>query len=193
MKRRLSAREVILLGLLLALALAGGYMLLFYTPMTSELERLTNEKTACEEQIEPALLKIEDKKRMKRELEEIFAQNPEPVGLAPYDNQKPVMMELNSVLRSTNNYSLSFSTVESESEDGIVRRRVSLSFSSNSYAMAKEVLQKLHDSAYRCMVDDLSVSIGEGAEGIEGAVSVNMTIVFFEYKEIVKNSEDVQN
>lgn len=178
MKRRLSAREVILLGMLLVLAMVGGYILLFYTPMKSELDRLNDEKAACEAQIEPVLAKIEDKKRMQSELDEIFASGETPVELAPYDNQKMVMMELNSILQTTNNYSLSFGT-EDMGGNGIVRRQVSLSFSCGSYDEAKNVLQRLHDSAYRCMIGDLNVSLGDGG----GAVSINASLMFFEYKE----------
>lgn len=181
MKRRLTAREVYLLVMLLILAMTGGYFTLFYLPMKDELERLKQEKISCEEQIEPATLKVEDKNRMKRELEEIFAENPEPLGLSPYDNQKPVMRELNNILKSADSYNLSFSTVDSVNEDGIVRRRISMGFTSSNYDTAKEVLQKLHDSDYRCMLDDLNVSLG--ANNGEETVSVNVTLVFFEYKD----------
>ena len=37
MKRQLSARELILLGLLLVLVVVGGYVMLFYLPMNAEL------------------------------------------------------------------------------------------------------------------------------------------------------------
>lgn len=179
MKRQLSAREVILLGLLIVMASVGAYALLFYIPMTTELDNIERDKALCEEQIEPATLRVEDKKRMERELEKLFEENPEPMSLAPYDNQTQVMIELNAVLRNTSQYNISFGTAETEREDGIVRRRISLSYTSGSYEMAKEVLRSLHDSAYRCMLDSLSV-----ATGMDGSVtSVNVGLVFFEYKE----------
>lgn len=36
MKRQLSARELILLGMLLVLVVVGGYVMLFYLPMNAE-------------------------------------------------------------------------------------------------------------------------------------------------------------
>lgn len=177
MKRQLSARELILLGMLLVLALVGGYIMLFYMPMTSELERLEQEQVSCEEQLQVAQIQLEDKQRMERELEEIFAADPEPLSIAPYDNLQPVMFELNGVLESTPEYSLSFGTVDTE--EPIVRRRIQLTYTSGSYESAKQVLQRLHDSAYRCMLDDVSISIGERDEG---GVSVNASLVFFEYQ-----------
>ena len=172
MKRQLSARELILLGLLLVLVVVGGYVMLFYLPMNAELERLGQEKESCEEQ-----LQVEDKRRMERELDEIFAADPNPVSIAPYDNLQPVMFELNAILQSTPEYSLSFGTVDTE--EAIIRRQILLSYTSGSYEGAKAVLQQLHDSAYRCMLDDVSISMGEGDDG---NVSVNASLVFFEYQ-----------
>ena len=40
-------------------------------------------------------------------------------------------------------------------------------------------MQQLNDSAFRCMLSDLSISLGQTGEGL---VSVSGTIVFFEYK-----------
>lgn len=86
------------------------------------------------------------------------------------------MFELNAILQSAQEYSLSFGTVDTE--QSIVRRRISLSFTSGSYEQAKAVLQQLHDSAYRCMLDDLRLSLDNGQRG---DVTVNGSIVFFEY------------
>lgn len=178
MKRQLTARELILLGMLLVLVLVGGYVMLFYMPMTAELERLEQEKLSCEDELAVAQIQVEDKRRMERELEEIFAANPNPLSIAPYDNLQPVMFELNGILQSTPEYSLSFGTVNTE--ETIVRRQILLSYTSGSYEAAKRVLQQLHDSAYRCMLDDVSISIGERDEG---NVSVSASLVFFEYQE----------
>lgn len=178
MKRQLTARELILLGMLLVLVLVGGYVMLYYMPMTAELDRLEQEKLSCEDQLTVAQIQVEDKRRMERELEEIFAADPDPLSIPPYDNLQPVMFELNSILQSTPEYSLSFGTVNTE--ETIVRRQILLSYTSGSYEAAKRVLQQLHDSAYRCMLDNVSISIGERDEG---NVSVSASLVFFEYQE----------
>lgn len=177
MKRQLSAREIILLVILFSILLVGGYWLLFYTPMTQELALLEEERISGEEQIEAVMVKTQDKQRMESELAEIFAENPNPVSLAPYDNQKPVMYELNNILQSAETYSLSFSTVDSGGGGGILRRMISLSFTASTYEAAKEVLRQLNDSVYRCVLDSLNVSL----DGNGGQTSVAVTLVFFEY------------
>ena len=114
---------------------------------------------------------------MERELEELFAAETPPLSIADYDNLKPVMFELNSILASTQDYSLSFSTVDAS--QAIVRRSISMSFTTGTYESAKAVLQQLHDSAFRCMLDSVNVSVGQGEQD---AVSVSGNIVFFEYQ-----------
>lgn len=175
MRRQLTAREWMLLAVLGVMLAASGYMLLFYMPQTAERDRCIGETESVRTQIEAAQLRLEEKHRMERELEELFAAETPPLSIADYDNLQPVMFELNSILAGTEVYSLSFSTVDAS--QSIVRRSISISFTTGSYESAKAVLQQLHDSKYRCMLDSVSVSMGE-----EGSVMVNGTIVFFEYQ-----------
>ncbi len=177
MRRQLTTREWMLLALLGVLLLVSGYMLLFYVPQTTERDRCLQEAEACRAEIETARLQLEEKHRMERELEELFSAETPPLSIADYDNLQPVMFELNSILASTEDYSLSFSTVDAT--QAIVRRSISMSFTTGSYESAKAVLQQLHDSAFRCMLDSVSVSLGQGERG---TVSVTGNIVFFEYQ-----------
>lgn len=54
-----------------------------------------------------------------------------------------------------------------------------MTFTTADYEAAKAVLQRLHDSAYRCMLDGVNISLGQGEED---SVSVGGNIVFFEYQ-----------
>ena len=175
MKRKLSPREMMLLGVLAILVVVVGYITLFYMPTTQARDTALAETESTREQTEAALVRLAEKQRMERELEEIFAQNPDPLGLADYDNRQAVMVELNAILASTENYSLSFATVDAT--QSIIRREISISFTCGSYDAAKGVLQQLHDSAYRCMLDNVTISRGQGDNG---SVSVSGSIVYFE-------------
>jgi len=166
-----------LLGLLGVILAVSGYLMLFYMPMTSERDRCLSGAESCRTEIEAAQLRLEEKRRMERELEELFSGGVPPLSIADYDNLQPVMFELNTILAPTMDYSLSFSTVDASQT--IVRRSIALSFTADSYAAARTVLQQLHDSAYRCMLDSVSLSMDEGDSG---TVSVTGTIVFFEYQ-----------
>lgn len=177
MKRQLTARERILLGLLAVVALVSGYILLFYTPMTAERDDALAETQLCLAQLEAARSRAAEKQRMERELKELFAQNRHPVSLAPYDNVQPVMVELHAILSAAEDYSLTFSTVNAEKS--IVRRSIALNFTSGSYERTKSILRQLRNSEYRCMLENVAISIGRGAGR---AVSVDAVIVFFEYQ-----------
>ena len=177
MRRQLTTREWMLLALLGVLLLVSGYMLLFYMPQTAERDRCLGEAASCRTEIEAAQLRLEEKRRMERELEALFSAGEPPRSIADYDNLQPVMFELNSILASTQDYSLSFSTVDAS--QAIVRRSISMSFTTGTYESAKAVLQQLHDSAFRCMLDSVNVSVGQGERD---AVSVSGNIVFFEYQ-----------
>lgn len=181
MKRHLTLRESVLLGILAAVLLFSCYLMLFYMPVTAELERLEGETELCRVELTAARQRLEEKERMERELKELFARPEPPLEMPAYDNLQQVMFELNATLASTQEYSLSFGTVNAE--ESVVQRRISINFTSGSYEQAKAVLRQLHDSVYRCMLDDLHLSLDSGQEG---SVTVNGSIVFFEYVPSVK-------
>ena len=177
MNRKLTAREWILLGLLAVIILVSGYVMLFYMPMTARRDTARTEAELCRTQTEAAQLRLEEKRRMERELDTLFSGDTEPVSIADYDNLQPVMFELNAVLAGAEDYSLSFGTVDTA--ETIVRRSIALSFTCRSYEAARAILQQLRSSDYRCLLDNVSITIGQGAED---SVSVNGTLLFFEYQ-----------
>ena len=174
MKRKLTPREGMLLGVLAVLVLVVGYIMLFYRPTTDARDAALAEAESCRQQTQAAQIRLAEKQRMERELEELFARNPDPLALADYDNLQPIMVELNSILAGANNYSLSFATVDAT--QSIIRREISISYTCDSYDAAKAVLQRLHDSMYRCMLNNVTVSGGRDG----GSASVSGSIVFFE-------------
>lgn len=177
MNRKLTAREWILLGLLAVIALVSGYVMLFRMPMTARRDTALSETELCRVEIEAAQIRAEEKRRMERELEALFADGAEPVAIADYDNLQPVMFELNTILSGAEDYSLSFGTVDTS--QSIVRRSISLSFTSRSYESARDILGQLCSSAYRCLLDSVNISVGQSAEG---NVSVDGVVLYFEYQ-----------
>lgn len=185
MRRQLTAREWMLLALLGVILLIGGYILLFYNPMIEERDRCLSEAESCRMQTEAARVRLEDKRRMEKELDALFSSETPPLSIPDYDNLQPVMFALNSILANTQNYSLSFSTVDSSQT--IIRRSISMTFTTGTYKAAREVLQQLHDSDYRCLLDNVTLNLGRLRGGFfeieyDSSISVSGTIVFFEYQ-----------
>ena len=177
MKRKLTTREWMLLGVLVILAVVVAYIMLFRTPTVDARDAALAEAETCRQQTTAMQIRLAEKQRMERELDEIFARNANPLGLPDYDNLQSVMVELNAILASTRSYSLSFGTVDTS--QSIVRREISINFTCDSYAAAKNVLQRLHDSMYRCMLKNLTISRGRDDDS---SASVGGSIVFFECK-----------
>lgn len=177
MKRSLTVREWVLLALLAVVAAVSAYVMLFYMPVSTQRSADREETALCQTQIEAAQLRVSEKQRMEQELEALFAREPSPRSLAAYDNLQAVMLELHSILEDTIDYSLSFGTVDTS--QSIVRREISVSFTTADYAAAKAVLQRLHGSPYRCMLNDITVSLGQT---IESLTAVNGSVVYFEYQ-----------
>lgn len=182
MKRQFSAREWKLLGMLVAILAVSGFVMLFYMPMRDERDNCLSQAESCRAEAEVFQVQLEDKLRMEREMETQTADGKPLLSVPDYDNLQPVIVELNNILAGTDTYSLSFASVDEN--QSIVRRRISLSYTAGSYDAARAVLQRLHDCAYRCMLDNVSIGFGEGEGGDSDSASVSATIVFFEYRKV---------
>lgn len=181
-KSKLSLREFILVGILLVLLLGVCYYMLYYTPLQNDLQSIHNETSEVLSEIELASAKYASMSKMQAELDEIFSNGKDKVTeIAPYDNAKVVMSELNGILSQSLNYKLSFADPVVEA-DGTVRRTVGMSFSCNGYDSAKRIISNLCNSRWRCLMKNISVS---GEDNIvDNQVTCNATIVFFESKNL---------
>ena len=87
------------------------------------------------------------------------------------------MNQLSELLEDTEQYDVSFSSVEEQ--DNTVRREVSLSFTCSSYEDAKNILSSISNSEYRCILKDLYLNRQDGETP---SYRVNVDVVYFEYK-----------
>lgn len=201
MRKSLTSRELILIGLLAVIGLVAAYYLLWYTPLTEEKNKALEQLDTLETQLTVAEAKAANLSRMEAELEEAQASGKLPRNIAPYDNKTPLMNELNSILAQTQDFSLSFGAVDTS--DKMVKRNVSLSMVCANYDAARAVLESLRDCSYRCMINDLSVTPAtqqqqnnntfansrntppatQNASINSGPVTVAATLVFFEYQQ----------
>lgn len=182
-KSKLTARESIMLVLLVVLLIGVGYYMGFYTPLQNEMASIAAQSAECDTQITTAMAKVSKMDDMQAELDEIFARPADEITeIAPYDNKEVVLNQLYSILARTQDYSLSFTDPDVQ-EDGTVRRNISMSFRCDSYAAAKNVIKDLTDSQWRCLVSNLSIACEEG-DMMKLGVTVTATITFFESTEL---------
>ena len=174
----LSPREWILVVFLLVLVIGAAYYAGFYAPLQEELTAVSRQVLEIEEQIAESAAKIASMNAMEAELDAIFANTDHQITeIAPYDNKEVVLNQLNGILRHSQEYSLHF-VEPSIQENGTVRRNVIMHFRCADYASAKEIMESLTESRWRCLVSNLSIS---GTDDImHGSVEVDATITFFE-------------
>ena len=182
-KSKLTARESVMLVFLLVLVIGVGYYMGFYTPLQNELASIANQSSDLDTQIAVATGKLGKMDQMQAELDEIFARPADEITeIAPYDNKEVVLNQLYGILGQSNDYSLNFTDPDVQ-DDGTVRRNISMSFRCDSYAAAKNVIQDLTDSQWRCLVNNLSISCEDG-DMMKESVVVSATITFFESTEL---------
>lgn len=182
--RKLSTRERVLLLLLAVIAIVSGYILLFYLPTTQRIESLNAQITQSQELVAQLDAKLASQQQMENKLEQLSAQDAQVPYMPTYDNIQAVMTELHTILASCQEYSLSFQS--EQGEDHVFYRRVSIPFTCSSYEQAQEILQKLHDSTLRGLLEDVQISLQE-----DGTVKASATIIFFEYQ-TAEPAEEIQ-
>ena len=175
---KLSGREIFMVVMLAALLIGVGYYMGFYTPLQEEISNINNQASSIDDQISSTASQIARMDVMQAELDALFADPNAVVSeIAPYDNKEVVLNQLNGILQASEQYSLNFAE-PNIGGDGTVRRNVTMNFSCADYDSAKTIIKNLTESQWRCMVSNLSIS--GGGNIMEGGVSVNATITFFE-------------
>ena len=175
MKKGLSAREKVLLLILIVMGIFAAYYYAFYVPTQDKIAYYQDEALYLDEQIIVAEGKSAKMVLMKKELDAIKSGDMTNVKELPkYDNSGNVMSSLSAILSSASQYNISFGGV-TESE-GIVRRNISLNFTASSYEAAKSILSDIYNGDYRCLMKDLHITQGNGI------CNVNVQITYFEYK-----------
>ena len=179
-KKKLTATEKVLVVFLIVMVIGASWYLFFYKNITAEISSINEQASEVDSKISVASAKLAKMNSMQAELDEIFAENENPSQIAPYDNTQNVLNQLNAILSTSKNYSLSISNPTSPDSNGIYRRTVSMSFSADSYEGAKEILMNLEQNHWRCIVSTVSFSGGTNGSLLEGAVSISASITFFE-------------
>lgn len=181
-KKKFTLRETVMVVFLVVLLVGVVYYMGFYQPTTAEIALIQQQVVDADSQIAAASAKIASIDAMQAELDEIFSRPEDEITeIAPYDNAKAVMAQLNGILALSNEYNLSFQepTVQA---DGTVRRVISMSFSCANYSVARVILENLANNQWRCLVSNLSISASE--DFTQESVSVSATVTFFESTQI---------
>lgn len=176
MKRQFSLREQILMVILAILLIACVYYILVEKPVQDTLMDASQRQSEAESQMTIASAQIQKMHQMQTALEQL--EQTAQADVPDYDNAKNVVELLNRAMSVTNEYNLTFQPVTTDGS--IARRTIQMNFRCDSYATAKQVLQTLLDSNYRCRITSMSVT-GGGGDISQQQVTVNASVTFYEF------------
>lgn len=154
---KITKRDLVMLLFLAVLLVGVLYYMLFFTPMQNDMAKISQQITDTDSQIQVSMAKAQKMKAMQDELDEILSRPADQITeIAPYDNAKVVMNELNTILSVTDEYNLKFENPKIN-DDGTVRRVVKMQFNCPNFASAKQIIKELSTNHWRCLIDRKSV------------------------------------
>ena len=177
MNRAFTTREKVLLVILAVLLIGIGYFKLILEPINSSIETYQSNTAAEQDEILLNTVTLTQMKMMQTELDEIHASG-DAKPLPSYDNSDKLLVELNQILDKSDDYSLNFSGTSVLDGGYIVRRPLSLTFTTKTYDEARTILTELHDSDNINQISDLSISFTDNND--TSRVEVSLSIAYYE-------------
>lgn len=123
MKRAFTTREKVMLLVLTVLLIVIAYFKLILEPINNSIDEYQSETAAEQDEILQNTALLTRMSQMQKELEEIYAEG-DPTPIPNYDNSGKLLVELNSILSASVDYSLDFGQV-SALNDGYIMCRPS--------------------------------------------------------------------
>lgn len=179
MKRQFSVREKVLLVILALLLVFCVYYILVDKPVRETLADASARQSAAETELVVANARLEKMHRMQAALEEL--DHTARADVPDYDNARRVVELMNEAMARTTAYTLSFGGVSRQG--AIALRPIDMNFQCESYDAAKQILQTLLDSPYRCRITSMNMSCAAGRDVRLNRVSVRASVTFYEYLE----------
>lgn len=177
LNRSFSTRETVLILILTVLLIVACYYFLVVKNVSDTVAANNEQLAGIEMNIGVQESLAADRARMKAELDELGDDETLP-EVAIYDNIRNELNELNTLLGSATTYNLSFGqpTVEGQ----LVRRTVTVSFTTPSYASALEVVRQLENGTYRCQITDFTMTGELLADGSVSSVNATLSVTYLE-------------
>lgn len=176
LSRNFTFKEKIMLVVLSIILLGMLYFLLIDRPVRNGLAEAQSNMSQLELERDMVNMKIVQLENMEKELDELVRSDKISI-MASYNNSKEEIRFLNDILAGTQQYTVDFSGVTRDGDQ--IRRDFSLVFTAKNYADACEVLNKLNNSNYRCLIGTVVVSSKE-KDIQNGAIMVRAAATFFE-------------
>lgn len=151
-----SRREkVLILALAIILIIFAWYQFV-YVNVQNQISTLSQQIAEVQDAQVIDAAKIQKMNSMQKAIDQYKAEGLAKTTMPAYDNQQNVMNELNGLLATTTNYSLTFDALDTGTT-GFVKRGVTLVFGCGSYADAELILTNLSTGVYPCSIDSMNI------------------------------------
>ena len=176
LSRGFSIKEKVLILVLLLVLLGLAYYEFVDQPVRNSIDKAESEKDAYQVELSTINSQIAKYESMKNEIDSVSGSG--VYALMPsYNNSKTVNQLLNDVLGSLG-YTITFANV-APTGGNMVRRNISIQFTAPDEDTVQDVLYKLTNCGYRCLIGDLSCAPSSSSSG-SGYMSVSTTVTFYE-------------
>ena len=182
LSRDFTRKEKILIAILLLILVGLAYYQFLDQPVREAIANAKAEQQSQQTELDALNEKIAVLEKMQREIDDLNAAG--FVSIMPsYNSRDTEIALLNDILSSTKQYSISFADVTRNGDQ--IRRSFTLQFTIYGYDEMEWVLKQLTNSGYRCLLGDVSCSIGKARKNehsvdMETVVNVSVTATFFE-------------
>lgn len=177
LNRSFSTREKVLLLVLVVLLLVALYYFLVIKGVADTMAANEQKLSDIDIQMSAQTALATARDQMESELEQLGDRKNLP-EVAVYDNLRNELDELDTLLGVAQTYDVSFGSPTLEGS--LVRRSVSVSFTTSSYEQALDVVRSLENGAYKCIVNDFATTGNMMADGSIESVAATLNVTFFE-------------
>jgi Tfp pilus assembly protein PilO len=165
LSRKFTAREAVVILVLVAAILGYFYYYVVYQYFEDQMAKY--DVTQVQDEIDYEQLKVARLQKMKEDLEN---EGPSESILGVYNNQSEELNALAAILEG-NATDISMNWGDPELNGKIVRRDVTISFNTGSFAEAGDIIKQIADCEYTLLIVDLSMDESEIEEDIEVPVA----------------------
>lgn len=177
LNRSFSTREKVLLLVLAVVLVIGAYYFLVVKNVADTLTANQQQLEEIQIQIDAQNTIAQARSRMEAELAELGDGESLP-EVAVYDNIRNELNELNALMAAATSYDLTFD--QPELDGSLVRRTVSVSFTTPDYRSALDVVKALENGSYKCLINEFTLKGKLRADGSVENVSATMDVTYLE-------------
>lgn len=183
LSRDFTTREKVLIVILVAILIVLAYYWLVDSPVRDGVTEANSRRDSAETELIAVSAKIQSLKEMQAELDALGSDG-RAAYMASYNNSEAEYAALNDILKETEEYVISFQDLTRDGD--LVRRAFSIQFTTMGYQAAKDIIESLENSEYRCRIGDLSCAAEQSYDTVtdlrhwSGRIMVTATATFYE-------------